>query len=108
MSRLGRFAAAAFVLIGLCGSPASAWAEASSCQLRLGFADLASQIKMTSGVDRVGPCLQDASYAADGDASQATTGGLLVWRKGPNWTGFTDGGHTWINSRYGLLERSNT
>src|SRR6185437_12780780 len=45
--------------------------------------------------------------AANGDAQQHTTKGLLAWRKADNWTAFTDGYRTWINGPDGLVKRLN-
>ena len=55
----------------------------------------------------VGQCTGDESHAANGDALQTTTGGLLVWRKADNWTAFTDGATTWINGPAGIQSRPN-
>ena len=35
-------------------------------------------------------------------------GGLLVWRRQDNWTGFTDGHRTWTSGPNGLELRLNT
>ena len=51
--------------------------------------------------------MEDASYAANGDALQRTTQGLLVWRKFDNWTAFTDGAETWVSGPLGMQQRSN-
>jgi plastocyanin len=56
----------------------------------------------------VGDCLEDQRFAANGNAEQRTTGGLLVWRKADNWTAFTDGFRTWLNGPAGLQVRLNT
>lgn len=74
------------------------------CQFVLGFATLREII----GHDIVGECLENQRYAANGNAEQRTTGGLMVWRKADNWTAFTDGYHTWINGPNGLQQRLNT
>ena len=42
------------------------------------------------------------------EARQQTTGGLMVWRKVDNWTGFTDGLRTWIHGPEGLQSRLNS
>lgn len=55
----------------------------------------------------VGSCLADEQYAANGDALQPTTNGLLVWRKADNHTALTDGYRTWVNGPMGLQERLN-
>ncbi len=77
--------------------------DATPCQFILGFATLEAMIPT-----QVGQCLNDQTFAGNGDATQNTTGGVLVWRKADNWTAFTDGYHTWINGPYGLAERLNT
>lgn len=68
-----------------------------------GFAALAEMIP-----DIVGQPLEDEHYSGEGNSLQATTGGLLVWRKADNWTAFTDGERTWINGPEGLQIRLNT
>ncbi len=73
-----------------------------ACSFRLGFAELAEVIP-----DVVGACVGDETHAANGDALQVTTGGLLVWRQSDNWTAFTDGFDTWINGPDGIASRPN-
>ena len=53
-------------------------------------------------------CLDNATYGANGDSLQHTTGGLLVWRKADGWTTFTDGYRTWVNGPFGIQERLNS
>ena len=73
------------------------------CQFVLGFADLAKQLPQ-----QVGSCTDNQASSANGDALQHTsTGGLMVWRKGDNWTAFTDGWQTWLNGPDGLAKRFN-
>jgi hypothetical protein len=73
-------------------------------EYRLGFAALAAEIP-----DIVGEPLEDEHYEhPTGDSLQATTRGLMVWRKADNWTAFTDGHRTWINGPNGIQERLNT
>jgi hypothetical protein len=84
----------------LAAMPAQA---APMCAYVLGFAALQAQIP-----DVVGTCLDDERHAANGDAVQHTTGGLLVWRKADNWTAFTDGYWTYIDGPVGLARRFNT
>ncbi|HLG74413.1 MAG TPA: hypothetical protein VK009_28675 [Chloroflexota bacterium] len=81
---------------------ASAAPSAGPCQFILGFATMAAN------VSQVGQCTDNQSFAANGDALQHTTGGLLVWRKSDNWTAFTDGYRTWVNGPNGIQERLNT
>ena len=71
----------------------------------LGFKTLAELI----GEQIVGEPLENERHNAEnGDALQATTKGLMVWRKADNWTAFTDGYRTWVNGPFGLQERLNT
>lgn len=39
----------------------------------------------------VGNCTDNRAFAANGDAQQHTTNGLMAWRKADNWTTFTNG-----------------
>lgn len=82
--------------------PLPAFAQAAPCQFVLGFATMAAV------VPQIGSCKEDQHYASNGDAQQATTGGLLVWRKADNWTAFTDGYQTWLNGPNGIQQRLNT
>ena len=71
----------------------------------LGFRSLAQLL----GQKVVGEPLEDERCdPATGDALQATTRGLMVWRKADNCTAFTDGYRTWIWNEHGLLDRDNT
>ena len=73
-------------------------------QYRLGFRLLANLL----GRDLVGEPAEDEHYEANGDSQQATSRGLMVWRKADNWTAFTDGYRTWINGPFGVQSRLNT
>ena len=88
-------------------TPASVGATAH-CEFILGFATLKSAIDDAEGPEKVGTCLEDQRFAANGNAEQQTTGGLLVWRKQDNFTAFTDGYRTWVNGPQGLQVRLNT
>jgi hypothetical protein len=79
-------------------------AQAQSCEFVLGFAELRALV----GPQIVGDCLEAQRYVESGDAHQVTSGGLLVWRKGDNWTAFTDGARTWVNGPQGVQQRFNT
>jgi plastocyanin len=79
-------------------------AQPVGCQFVLGFRDLRALV----GPQVVGECVEDQRYAANGNAEQRTTGGLLVWRKADNWTAFTDGNRTWLSGPQGLEVRANT
>ena len=74
----------------------------ADCQFVLGF-------KTLHDLDpyAVGSCTGNQAYAANGDAVQMTSRGMLVWRKADNFTAFTDGYRTWVNGPYGLQERLN-
>ncbi|MGI5835266.1 MAG: CAP domain-containing protein [Chloroflexota bacterium] len=71
-------------------------------EFRLGFKLLADLIP-----EKVGLPLENEHVQVNGDSLQATTRGLMVWRKADNWTAFTDGAWTWINGPYGLQDRAN-
>jgi LysM repeat protein len=93
-----------WVLVCLLPAAAGQVQAAANCQFVLGFATLAAAIPQ-----QVGQCVENESHdAANGDALQHTTGGLLVWRKADNWTAFTDGYRTWVNGPNGVQERLNT
>ena len=79
-------------------------ATAADCEFRLGFKTLRDLI----GHDTVGDCLSNEQHSANGDSTQSTTGGLMVWRKADNYTAFTDGHYTWVNGPYGLQQRLNS
>jgi plastocyanin len=84
--------------------PVPVAAQAPACQFILGFATLRGLV----GPQVVGECLEDQRFAANGDAQQQTTNGLMAWRKADNWTAFTDGYRTWINGPFGLVQRLNS
>ncbi len=83
-------------------TPAAA-ATAANCIYQLGFQTLQSMDPTD-----IGTCQENESHQANGDATQHTSGGLLVWRKADNWTAFTNGYWTWINGPTGLVKRLNT
>lgn len=94
----------ALVSAGLVLAVAPRPAEAAGCQFTLGFKLLHDDVPST-----VGACVDDVTYnPVTGDALQQTTNGLLVWRKADNFTAFTNGSLTWINSAGGIVERPNT
>ena len=92
----------AVVALALLGS-GSASAQANGCQYILGFSTLHNLIATISG-----DCVDNQAFAADGDALQHTTTGLMAWRKRDNWTAFTNGYQTWINGPTGLVARLNS
>jgi len=90
------------------GTPAAASAipaqsSGGGCRFVLGF----QALHQADGRD-VGGCVDDQAYAANGDAVQHTTTGMMAWRKADNWTAFTDGFTTWVNGPNGLAKRPNT
>jgi glucose/arabinose dehydrogenase len=78
-------------------------ASAAGCQFVLGFKTLHDALPTV-----VGDCLDDQASAANGDALQHTSNGLLVWRKADNFTAFTDGFRSWVNGPFGIQQRLNT
>jgi hypothetical protein len=86
----------------LIGTPQALAQSGQGCQFVLGFRTLHALIPVV-----VGACLDDQASAANGDALQHTTNGLLVWRKADNFTAFTDGAHSWVNGPNGVEERGN-
>jgi hypothetical protein len=77
--------------------------SAADCQFVLGFQTLHDLIPQI-----VGECLEDEHYdPVNGDGLQATTNGLLVWRKADNSAAFTNGARTWVNGPFGLQTRLN-
>ena len=90
--------AVAFTLIGPVGR---ASADHPDCEFVLGFGDLQAMAP-----DTVGDCVDNEQHdSSDGITRQHTSGGVLLWDKATNWTGFTDGYRTWVNSPRGLQER---
>src|SRR5262245_10749553 len=96
------FARATFALVLLASSVVSPTVNAQpACQFTLGFANFREAV----GASIVGDCLEDARYDdVSGDATQATTGGTLHWRKHDNWTGFTNGMRTWVEGPDGVVQ----
>src|SRR5438552_15515900 len=85
-------------------APATAQAQsAPACQFLLGFATL-HDLSLAD----IGDCTDNQAFAANGDAQQHTTKGLMAWRKADNYTAFTNGYMTWINGPGGLVHRLNT
>jgi len=98
-------ALAAFLLVATfaLGFP-TAPAQAQNCQFVLGFATLHNLIPTI-----VGQCLENEHHnAINGDGLQATTNGLMVWRKSDNFTAFTNGFQSWVNGPFGLQTRLNS
>ncbi len=113
VGRLGRRMAFLVLLLGLLVAFPSSWAARAepvppaSCSFVLGFATLHNWIAKSEGVDKVGACLENEYHAPNGDGVQWTEGGLLIWRKDVNWTGFTDGRNTWVSGPSGVQKRTN-
>src|SRR5688500_16936545 len=75
----------------------------NGCTFVLGFAQLRALVGPAAG-----SCTENERFnTQNGNAEQATTGGMFVWRKADNWTAFTDGYRTWINGPQGLQSRLN-
>ena len=85
------------------GTTPTAFAATPSCQFVLGF-----QTLRDLDPSDVGDCLDNQSFAPNGDALQHTSNGLMAWRKADNWTAFTNGYMTWINGPSGLASRLNS
>lgn len=84
-------------------------AAPASAQTRCGFVLGFAAIRTLIGGNVVGDCRENEHFdPATGNVAQASTGGLLVWRKADNWTAFTDGFRTWVNGPLGLQQRLNT
>jgi len=78
-------------------------AAPTNCQFVLGFKTLHNLVPGDAG-----DCVTNQVFAANGDAQQTTTRGLMAWRKTDNWTAFTDGYRTWVNGPAGVQQRLNT
>src|SRR6185437_6940492 len=79
-------------------------AQSANCQFVLGFKTLHDLIPNV-----VGDCRENERHDGfTGDGLQATTKGLLAWRKADNVTAFTDGFRTWVNGPNGIQVRLNT
>ena len=74
------------------------------CRIVLGFGKVESQL----GPSTVGECVENERHDPQaGVTSQATTRGLLVWRRGDGALAFTDGHRTWLLGPAGLQRRLN-
>ena len=99
----------ALLVAGLLVALAAPVGATDDCEFVLGFATLKSLIDAAEGPEIVGDCLENESFnPVLGEARQRTAGGLMVWRKADNWTGFTDGQRTWIHGPEGLQSRLST
>ncbi|MGI9149649.1 MAG: metal ABC transporter solute-binding protein, Zn/Mn family [Chloroflexota bacterium] len=80
--------------------PASAAAAQAACTFRGGFAQLQTQIP-----DRVGSCTADERYRPDqGQSTQTTTNGTLVWHSVDGALSFSEGSHTWVLDPNGQVQ----
>ena len=76
---------------------------AQDCSFQLGFKALHDLIPAV-----VGECLENEHHNPEtGLTQQATSNGLLTWRKADNWTGFSDGRHTWVRGPAGVRQWAN-
>lgn len=104
MRRIVVAAVAGLFVVGSVGGPFPVTAQADPCRFVLGFAALREAV----GTAKVGTCLEDERFNQEnGNAEQRTSGGLLVWRKGDNFTAFTDGGTSWVAGPNGVQSRPN-
>ena len=78
-------------------------AEGADCTFVLGFADLREKI----GPAAVGECLEDEALQENGDTTQPTTNGQLVFRASDGRAVFTNGSDTWIDGPDGVEKRPN-
>ena len=93
--------AAPLFVLAVAAAP-SAEAQTAGCQFALGFQALHDALP-----DTVGPCTDNATYLANGDAEQRTANGLLRWIKADNLSKFSDGHTTWIDAPVGVVNRMN-
>jgi len=83
-----------FTLVGI--------TNAQTPQFTMGFQSFASLVPNV-----VGQPLEDAAFDIVGNATQATTSGLLVWHKLDNVVDFSNGSQTWVLADAGLMLRDN-
>jgi hypothetical protein len=76
---------------------------AATPEFKLGFGVLARLLGELAGA----PLENEFHDPSTGNTLQRTSKGLMVWRKAENWTAFTNGFLTWINSSHGLQVRVN-
>ena len=97
MAAVAALLALAFTMFGA----GRAAADHPDCEFVLGFEAVQSAIP-----DAVGDCVENENHdPSDGITRQTTTGGMLLWHKSTNWTGFTDGYQTWAVGPRGLQQR---
>ena len=100
--RVRVLALAVLSILVLCVPPA-ANAQQAPCQFILGF-----QTLRDLDPNDIGNCVDNQAFAANGDAQQHTSKGLMAWRKADNWTAFTNGYRTWVNGPSRLVSRLNS
>ena len=93
--------AALLALVTAVGAGGRVSADYADCEFVLGFQAFHSMVP-----DTVGDCVDNEQHdPSDGMTRQLTTGGVLLWDKSSNWTGFTDGYRTWVSGPQGLQAR---
>jgi zinc/manganese transport system substrate-binding protein len=79
----------------ICVLAITSWQPAAAqatCSFHGGFAQLQALIP-----DRVGSCTADEQYRPDqGESTQQTSTGTLIWHSVDNAITFSDGSHTWV------------
>jgi zinc/manganese transport system substrate-binding protein len=87
----------AALTLALTALPAAAQTD---CSIRGGFAQLQAQIP-----DRVGTCTANEQYRPEqGESTQTTTNGALLWHSLDGATSFSDGLHTWVLDPNGQVQ----
>ena len=80
--------------------PALPAAAQASCSFRGGFAQLQALIP-----DRVGTCTADEQYRPDqGESTQQTSTGTLIWHSVDGAISFSDGFHAWVLDPTGQVQ----
>jgi len=100
--RWGLAALAAVAMTFSATPTAGAAAAVGNCRFTLGFGAIHDAIPEVAG-----SCLENQHFAANGDAQQQTSRGLMAWIKADNLAKFTDGYRTWLSGPTGLVSRFN-
>ena len=99
IATIAALAALLFTAVG--STERAAAATQPACGFVLGFEALHGMAS-----DVVGDCVENEQHdPSDGITRQQTSGGVLLWDKATNWTGFTNGYRTWVVSPRGLQQR---
>jgi hypothetical protein len=77
-------------------------------QTSCSFAPVFGLFRQVAGDAVVGECTEPATFAENGDITQATTKGLAVYRYADQTIAFTDGQTTWLYGPEGLQSRANS